>query len=163
MAKDIIEKSMHVYRLMIRAVFATKGEQRIANDSVEHARVLIEELLAHAEHSVDVFCHSLSEDIWGTSSVKEMLAKVVGERPVRLRIVTQLDPAPAIGEFYRSLGASLKTLRNQNIRANFIIVDDRYFRVEPDFAVRKGFAYINKQDWADELVADFSHIYALAV
>lgn len=159
----MIKRPLEIYRLMIRAVFATNGCQRIANDSAAHAAILIEEIVGHALQSIDVVCHSLSMDVWGLSSVRQAVERAIRERRVRVRIVvTDQQVCRENVAHYRDIGATVQFFHRPDFCVNFLIADGRYFRVEPDCSVRKGFAYINKPDWAAELTADFERIYGLA-
>lgn len=157
------KKPLDLYRLMIRSVLASNGDQRIGNESAEHAKVLIEELIRQATGSVDVVCHSLSDDVWGAQSVRDVITSVVRKHSVRFRVVTQLPPSPSAVRFFHSVGATIRCFAKEGWRANFLIVDGRYFRMEPDFAVRCGFAYVNRPAWAAELASAFEKIYAMAV
>ena len=159
----MIKRPLEIYRLMIRAVFATNGRQRIANDSAAHAAILIEEIVGHASRSIDVVCHSLSMDVWGLPSVRQAVERAIFERRARVRIVVTDEQACQENvAYYRAIGATVQIFPRPDFCVNFLVADGRYFRVEPDCSARKGFAYINKPDWAAELAADFDKIYGLA-
>lgn len=157
------KKPLELYRLMIRSLIASNGAQRIGNESAEHAKVLIEEFVRNAVRTIDIVCHSLSDDVWGSPSVRAALSAALRTHPIRLRIVVQRPPSESAVRYFSSIGATIRRLDRPGLRANFLIVDDRYFRMEPDFSIRRGFAYVNKPEWASELAADFRAIYALAV
>ena len=147
-----------LYRMMVRCVLRENRCDRISNDSDEHAKVLIEELIDSASSSVDVYCHALSADVWMSSGVLRAI-KSAKSRGVVFRIVTQECPNDLVVSRFGGLGISVVINMKVKLDSNFLIVDKKAFRVEEDFRVRAGFAYANKPEFATILNNAFYAIY----
>lgn len=152
--------SIEIYRLFVKSVIATNGSQRISNDSTEHAVVLIGELIKHAKVSVDIYCHRLSSDVWGTEELKSAVLFARDKGTVSFRVVVQdkNDDEIDAGAF-SFMKQSVRCFSDAGLKANFLVVDNKAFRVEPDNNVRKGFAYINNAELSGILVNAFDSIY----
>ena len=155
---------LDIYRLLVRSVIKTNGIQRISNDSTSHAVVLTEELIRSANASVDIYCHRLSSDVWGTVAVKSAVESARQKIGMNFRVVVQeKSPADIDASAFCFMKDSIRSYSTECLRANFMIVDKKAFRVEPDYSERKGFAYVNNCDMSGLLVNAFDSIYQTAV
>lgn len=152
--------SLEIYRLFVRSVITTNGSQRISNDSTDHAVVLMGELIRHATVSVDIYCHRLASDVWGTLEIKDAVAVARRKGTVAFRVVVQEKDDDEIDASALSfMRNSIRQFRSEGLKANFLVVDDKAFRVEPDYHVRRGFAYVNNGEMSGVLVNAFDSIY----
>lgn len=151
--------SLEIYRLFVRSVITTNGAQRISNDSTDHAVVLIGELIRHATVSVDVYCHRLSSDVWGSIEIKNAVMVAKRKGTVSFRVVVQEKNDDEIGvSAFSFMKDSVRQFRADGLKANFLVIDDKAFRVEPDYHARRGFAYVNSE-MSGILVNAFDSIY----
>lgn len=150
---------MWLYRSLFRKIIANDLPLRVGNDSDRHAIVLISELIAAAKNSVDIYCKSLSSAIWGSDSVLSAVREAVANG-VSFRIVTQEAPedSTTLRVLQAHQQASFLRYSREGLVSNFMIVDRKMFRVEPDNRVRQGFAYVNNKAIADDLCASFDRI-----
>ena len=152
--------SLEVYRLFVRSVIATNGAQRISNDSTDHAVVLMGELIRHAMVSVDIYCHRLASDVWSSIEIKDAVLAAKRKGTVRFRVVVQEKDDDEIEDSaFSFMKDSIRQFSEDGLQANFLVVDDKAFRVEPDYHVRRGFAYVNNGEMSGILVNAFDSIY----
>ena len=156
--------SLDIYRLFVRSVIRTNGIQRISNDSPAHAIVLLGELIRSATSSVDVYCHRLASDVWGAAEIREAVLSAREKKTVRFRVVVQEKSDDEIdASAFSFMKDSIRSFQSENMMANFLVVDDKAFRFEPDYRTRTGFAYVNNLDMSGALVNAFESIYQRAI
>lgn len=152
---------LELYEQVFAEMLATDSSEMISNASAQHAIVLIRQLLCHAGRTVKVFCKSLAEDVWGDESVLKAIREAQAN-DVQLTFVTQTG---VTNEKLLSLlrgyeKASVRRYRFETPKANFILIDDKSFRFEPDPDRREGFAYARSPENAKLLQEAFDDILA---
>ena len=166
---ELVNSPLGLYRLIVRLVLKIDGRNRIANDSDCHAVVLTTELINHARKKVDVFCRELSDSVWGTDDVigaiRAALARGIRFHVLVQKSIEECGNARAYRLFSEN-GVPVRHYRKQTNDAdpaapmvNFMIVDDKAFRFEPDSAVHKGFAYARNEELAKQISETFGRIW----
>lgn len=151
---------LDLYRLLFRYFLEHDIPKRVSNNSTSHAIVLIGELIRSARTSVDVFCRCLSDEVWGQDDVIAEIRKAGRERHVRFRVVTQEKEIKSKArKELRLVDSEIRYYENDNIKANFMIVDGKSFRFENDCSNRKGFAYARNDKIVVELSKAFAEIF----
>lgn len=155
--------ALGMYRDIFREMLRDGSDRLIYNDSKEHACVLIEELLKSAEKHVLVFCRNLGKDVWGRDEVKSALRNVLVKH-IDVEIILQQVPEQGEeNETYKLLtafGVIPKITENTAVAANFIVVDDKAYRLEKDIDLRKGYACANCPEAASSLHEAFNNLRA---
>lgn len=154
--------AIDIYRAFFRAILRQDDATRVSNDSIDHALVLIEELISFSKSTVDIYCHKLSLDVWGVPAIKKVV-RTAHERGVAFRVVVQekIDADIQAGAF-SFMCNQVKQYSNPCMRANFLIADRRSFRFEGDYTQRRGFAYVRNENLSGKLVNAFDAIYQAA-
>lgn len=152
-----------LYRLMFKRIIAESLPTRVNNNSPDHAAVLIDELIRSAKDSVVIYCRAMTADVWGRPNVVSAILRAMNAR-VRFRIVTQQKPEDT--ESFRLLDqyerAEFRLYAQEGLNMNFVLVDGKRFRVEPDSNERHGYAYANNPEEAACREQEFEDIWYLA-
>ena len=147
---------MDVYRDIWRVRLATGNPSPLYNDSVNHARTLITELLRFAKREVWIYCSNLGEDVWGQDDVYESLGQAIANG-VRINVLVQNQPGKDNKALARLDAANIIVrITSSEFKPNFIVVDGKAFRFEEDPSIRKGVACANDQQMADALISKFN-------
>ena len=153
--------SLDIYREIFRYMLS-KGVSRLRhNDSKDHACVLIEELLHYAESEILIFCRNLGPDVWGTPTVISALGDALG-RKVKVKVLLQEDPEGGDGNralaLLRANGVEVRRTHNTEVKANFIVIDNKAYRLEKDVENRRGYACANDAENASGLASAFADL-----
>lgn len=155
--------ALGMYRDIFREMLRDGSDRLIYNDSKDHACVLIEELLKSAEQQVLVFCKNLGKDVWGRDEIKNALRNVLVKH-IEVEVILQKPPEQEEeNETYKLLtnfGITPKITDNTTVNANFIVVDDKAYRLEKDVDLRKGYACANCPEAASSLHEAFNNLRA---
>ena len=136
-----IASAMEFYRGFIRGMLEKGKPSVVFNDSPEYARVLISELLRHAERKVLIYCRRFGEDVWGDEEVLSALLGAIG-RGVCIEAVLQERPEKnnRALSILTTYGKRVFIVDTVSVEENFLIIDDAAYRVETDINARKGYA-----------------------
>lgn len=135
---------LRMYRAVFQRMLQVRSPRIIQNDSTSHALVLIEELLNAATGTVYVYCMKLDEKVWGNVRVLAALTSALN-RGVKFNVLTR-EKVSNENPAYKVLTekqASVSVAESSPAAENFIVVDERAFRLELDTGDRKGFACAN--------------------
>lgn len=158
-------KSLDVYRLIFRTMLTSNSHGRISNATTSHALVLIEELLRFAKTSVDIYCKSLSADVWCRDEIIGAMATAF-DRGVAFRVLVQEEPDEnnRALNFFRKREIIVKEDIVPNGESkpefNFMVVDHSSFRYEENNCKREGFAYAVNEKFSDVLNKLFDSMYS---
>lgn len=146
---------MDVYRGLWRVRLATGNPSPLYNDSVNHARTLITELLRFAKREVWIYCSNLGKDVWEQTDVYEALGQAIANG-VKINVLVQKQPDEGNKALARLDAANIIVrITSSDFKPNFIVADGKAFRFEEDPSVRKGVACANDQQMADALISKF--------
>ena len=162
---ELASGQLWVYKLVFRFMLKTNSRGRIANDSDCHAIILISELINSARNRVDVYCKRLSDDVWGSDTVISAI-KAALLRGVIFHVAVQVSKdqckdSRAFRIFAEkcvrviNLDCDAENGREIPVKANFVLVDGKSFRFEPDPDKHKGFAYACNEEMAKQLQTAF--------
>ena len=155
-----------LYRDMFRFMLKSGSTKRMCNDSKDHARILIEELLRSAKSDVLIFCRHLGNDVWDDANVLFALREALA-RGVKFSVLLQVDPdggndnrALAI---LKSHSIVVKKTNDDSVQNNFVVVDGKSYRLEEDVNARSGCACANDPTEAERLKTEFEAMARTAV
>lgn len=153
---------MATYRSLVRRVIQENASICINNSSPEHATILIDELIRAACKTVDVYCKSMSADVWGTAAVADAVRHAMDAK-VSFRIVTKqrVEEHETIALLRGYPKAEFKMYAQDDLTLNLLLVDGRMFRVEPDDGKREGFAYARCESMAATAKSLFEKVWYL--
>ena len=155
----IIPTASELYRSVFRDLLYSGSSRLVQNSSPLHARIIISELIQFAQRSVDIFCDSLSPDIWNESSVRDAI-KIAINKGVEFRVITQNTPNESETRDLISSVTGIKTLKEKVSLPNFIIADKKAYRLEIDEEKKIGIACADGAKDAAGIAEAFEHLYA---
>ena len=147
---------MLMYRAVFRRMLETNSTRIIQNDSTSHAIILIEELLNTAKQTVYIYCSKLDEKVWSNPRVLNALVRAL-DRCVKFNVMTQEEVSNSnlAQKALSERGCPASVAKSSFAKENFIVVDERAFRLEVDTGDRKGFACANSPVNATTLIEIF--------
>lgn len=152
------------YETQFQGMLWANSPEMIENDSLDHAIVLIKCLIGSAQKNIKVFCRALAADVWGRTEIVHAV-KTALARGVVFKVAVQDSPEDSetkkILTADDSTSSELRMFPVSGKYANFLLVDDKSFRFEPDPALRKGFAYVYAPESANKLKKIFDNIWTL--
>ena len=153
-----IPTASELYRSIFRDLLHSGSSRLVQNSSPVHARIIISELIMFAHSSVDVFCDSLSPDVWNEQVVRESIKDAIS-RGVIFRVVTQKAAKDSETKALIDSVAKIKTLSHNVDIPNFIIVDKNAYRVEIDEEQKIGIACASGGDNSKTIAEAFERLY----
>lgn len=158
------ESQLDLYRQTVKKILDEGLGTRIDNETDDHAAVLIDELIRHAEYEVDIFCQRFATDIWGRRNVLDSLIHAA-EKGVGVKLLTQEKPEDSESlDFIRNYdNAEVRIFVGDLVEFNFMIVDSQMFRIEPDNSTRHGFAYAQNSQFAKMVDDTFISMWKMSV
>ncbi len=158
--------ALNLYREVFKRMLSVGDTRLIHNDSKNHACVLIAELLKSAEHTILIYCNRLGSDVWGKKEVLESLEYAL-EHNRSLDVLLQTEPEdPAHNAAYQLLlkhQVVVLKVSSAAVAENFIVIDERAYRLEQDTGCRSGFACANDPTNARILINAFYDLKSSAV
>lgn len=155
-----------LYRDMFRLMLKSGSTKRICNDSKDHARILIGELLRSAKSNVLIFCRHLGNDVWDDANVLFALREALA-RGVNFSVLLQIDPEGGTDNralaILKSHNVVVKKTNDDTVQKNFVVVDGRAYRLEEDVKARSGCACANDPTEAEKLKSEFEAMSETAV
>ena len=147
-----------LYRDMFRFMLKSGSTKRMCNDSKDHARILIEELLRSAKSNVLIFCRHLGNDVWDDAKVLFALREALA-RGVKFSVLLQIDPEGGNDNrafaILKSCNVVVKKTNDDTVQKNFVVVDGKSYRLEEDVTARSGCACANNPAEAEKLKSEF--------
>ena len=153
-----IPTAAELYRSIFRDLLNSKSSRLVQNSSPVHARIIISELIRFAQSSVDVFCDSLSPDVWNEQIVCDSVKDAIA-RGVSFRVITQNQPKESETKALLDSVTKIKTLSNTVDIPNFIIADKCAYRVEIDEEKKIGVACASGGDVSKTISDAFERLY----
>lgn len=129
------------YREEIKAAITAMDGRPVYNRSLEHAAIIIEEMLALATNEIKLFTGRLNTDVYGVAPVVDRARTFLAgpDRKVRIVIEEQVEAEDLLrNPFIRNLraleGLEVRCLRPGEYDPDFhmMLVDDHCYRFEPD-------------------------------
>lgn len=157
------ERELAFYENVFRGMLCADSPEYIENDSVEHAAILVKCLIENARKSVKIFCKALSSDVWGrpeiVQSVEEALAHKVA---FQVSVMEALQTNGTSQLLLEDPSSEIRMFPYQDVCANFLLIDDKSFRFEPNCQERKGFAVAKADEKANLLKNTFARVWDLS-
>lgn len=134
------------YETIVKKMSRENSSELIDNDTVEHAKILVPELVNSSYHSIKLYTNSFCSNFYLSDKVKEAFYSAK-ERNVQLEIIaeTNLDDNEALEEYKNIFGNDLKLKSNYSEKLtmklannetidlnNFMIIDDKGIRYEQE-------------------------------
>ena len=155
-----------LYRDLFRFMLKSGSTKRMCNDSKDHARILIDELLRSAKSDVLIFCRHLGHDVWDDANVLFALRDALA-RGVKFSVLLQIDPENGncnrAFAILKSHNVDVKKTNDETVQKNFIVVDGKAYRLETNVEERRGCACANDSSEAEKLMAEFDTMARTAV
>jgi hypothetical protein len=155
-----------LYRDMFRFMLKSGSTKRLCNDSKNHARILIDELLRSAKRNVLIFCRHLGHDVWDDANVLFALREALA-RGLKFSVLLQSDPEGGNNNrafaVLKSYNVDVKKTNDATTRKNFIVVDGKSYRLEDNVEERSGCACANDPAEAERLKAEFDTMAQTAI
>tara|TARA_R110002096_G_scaffold173997_7_gene349616 strand:+ start:4721 stop:5203 length:483 start_codon:yes stop_codon:yes gene_type:complete len=147
-----------IYRTNVETLSENKSDAIFHNRSAFHAEIVYEALFDYAKSSINIFCESLDDRVFGSDRVLKATTRAI-QRSVRISVIYQ-DRSAEDSRFFKkfnnynglhkvSLKFAPEHLREQ--AGNFAVVDSRAFRLEPDKSTCEAFVSFNRPALAEEL------------
>ena len=125
------------FRSTVNELARRKTGELHANTGVQHAKVVVDELLATATESADIYSAGLDAQVHD-KMVYEHLIKKVG--PDKVRVVLTADKDNWNNELVEMLNSGgVKIRKFHEIGSHIIVVDGESFRVETDVEEMRAF------------------------
>lgn len=153
---------LSIYRDLFVNLIDTNDPTVIQNNSPAHARIIIQELVRHAQESVHILCTHFSRTVYDDPAIQNAITDAIN-RGVAVHIAVR-DNFPQAAEFF----VRLQACRPENceylagIQANsnalgndFCVVDSRRYRLERDQQKGTAFVCANDPTISDRLVRWF--------
>jgi MoaA/NifB/PqqE/SkfB family radical SAM enzyme len=151
------------YEAQFKGMLLANSSESIENDSLDHAIILIKCLIASARKSIKVFCHALRGDVWGKPDIVRAIDNALA---AGISVQVAVQALPESREIWKKLAndehSEVRMFPFGDHYSNFLLIDDKSFRFEPDPAQRKGFAYVKAPEQAQVLTTLFKRIWDLS-
>lgn len=147
MAKAIMDG----YVDLVQSALSQSERAELNNDDRDHARVLTALLIGQAEERVQILCHRLASDVYGSREVTTALNEAFSRNPKLKCEVWVKEQKPDFSPFLALLlshDAEIRTSVDTDCD-DILIVDGKHGREETDADKRKAKAYFYDEDWAD--------------
>lgn len=156
---------LSIYRKMFVGLIESNDTSVIENNSPAHAKVILQELVRHAQMSVRILCTHFSRGVYGDPLLQEVIKDAIS-RGVDVRIAIR-DEFPQTLDFYNQLQqieggpSSFFTLKRDGEEAfanDFCVVDGKRFRLERDQQKGTAFVCANDAELSQRLEAWFDKL-----
>lgn len=180
--KDV-DSEIESYSKYVKRLAESKSDVLISNGMLEHARILVCNLLLHAEEKIRIFSSNLAPRIYDDDSTIEALHSFLSKKGTTLEILLQ------DGESFKSVERLeerrfLKTCRDANlenesvvrceiklvasesdseIKQHFVIMDSQGYRFCPDKDIPIAIAQFNCPTTASNLIKQFNTLFARSI
>ena len=160
---EATQEDLAFYEAQFKGMLLADSPESIENDSLKHAIILIKCLIASARKSIKVFCHALRGDVWGNPAIVQAMDNALA---TGVTVQVSVQAMPESREIWKKLEddehAEVRMFPFGDQYSNFLLIDDKSFRFEPDPAQRKGFAYVKAPEHARVLTDLFNRIWKLS-
>lgn len=142
--KKSMDKILQVYRNTFVSLIKGNSPEIFDNSSRLHAKVIIQELIRHAERTVRIQCTNFATDIYGDSETQAIIKDAIC-RGVEVKIVVRRLPQENLfADELNRLREGTVTKEKDLWRTDFCVVDSMRYRLERDGVV--GSAYVCAYD-----------------
>lgn len=134
------------YRYMVQQLIAVDSPAIIGNNSPAHAKVLLEEMFAHAKSTAYVYCGKISNEVWGGDALAEAVHDAIVRKVDVKFIVQHPDQIPAdsaIAVYLREKNAIYTSDAFATIGSHFAVFDSKMYRFERDDSAKTATACMN--------------------
>lgn len=159
---------MESYDEMVERLADTESNELIPNGLVDHAKVIVKNLLSHADTDVAIFSTTLKPEIYDDDSVISGLGLYLNRPDARLKILLQ-EPTESLlnSRFLQAVASSGKNYSvkkvekksDQRIKEHFIVMDKKGFRFCPDKTSSSAIASFNQPRTAENLRTQFDVLF----
>ena len=157
------EQELAFYENVFRGMLCADSQEYIENDSVEHAAILVKCLIESARESVKIFCKALSSDVWGRPEIVHAVEDALANKVTfQVSVMEALQKNGTSQLLLEDSSSEIRMFPYQDVCANFLLVDDKAFRFEPNCEERKGFAVAKADENANVLKNTFARVWDLS-
>ncbi len=160
-----MDTSLSIYRSVFVRLIEADSESIIENNSPEHAKVILQELVRCAVKSVFILCTHFSKAVYGDADLQTAILDAI-DRGVSVSIAVR-DKNPQEAEFFRKLRKMESEkcrlfeglLENEShpvFPSDFCIVDGKRFRLERDQDKGTAFVCANNTEVVERLEVWFN-------
>ena len=143
------------FRYMVKRLIEIDSPTKIENGCPAHARILLEEMFAHAKHSAYVYCGKISNEVWGCETVAKAVQDAINRPDMTVRFIVQHpDSIPAGSAVHRILvenNAIFTSQRFQGVDHHFAVFDGKMYRFENNDERKTAIACMNDPATAEPL------------
>lgn len=164
------------YSKYVNTLADNKSSEIISNGRTEHARVIISNLLAHAEDEICILSSHLRDEIYSHESVIESLKFFLSKRKTKIKVLLQEsgkavdpstnEPRSLFIKVCRDLGKedskcliSKTHKKDTEIAEHFIVMDKTGYRFCPDRNIPEAVASFHRPNTALNLLEQFNIIF----
>ena len=159
------------YRRFVERLAELDSTEVFSNGQPAHAQVIFETFFKFAKKNVVIFCHQLSEKVYGQQCLVDAVENALN-RGISVRILTQRTPQAT--NFISALAKwrseqkpiKLNTAREggfeSELQSNFAVMDAKAYRFEPANKAHTAFACMNDANTAQKLSNVFDQLDARA-
>lgn len=141
---NIANMTLIDYEILVKNMADRQTDDLVDNDTVNHARILVSELVNSAEKTIKLYTNSFCEKFYLDTNVKEAFTNAKKNNDVSLEIISENDISS--NEAYEEYKRIYETIRykhyskdifakfNSNTVSlnNFMIIDDKGIRYEQE-------------------------------
>ena len=150
-----------IYELTLEKMWNISSSRYFSNGKPEHARMILESFLRHAQTKVNLLCKNLNSDVFNTNSLKNALNDAL-MRNIEVNILYQDDISSLQTDLkdFVSKGLHLNQANGfgTGMNINFATFDGQGFRLEPNRNEPKAKACLNDPKQAQNLDYIFNNI-----
>ena len=157
------------YELHVRSLAAKSDGTPLYNESVEHAAIVIENLFAHADDSVDILSGFCNARVFGRATVVEeaqLFLATASTNKLRIILEKNLPEDRTIHPFFQMCA----TMPNVELRIapeklqerygfHFIVADKRNYRYEDDKTQPAAIAAFGNRTGAENLTEIYEYLW----
>ncbi len=162
-------ENMDSYRKRVRNAVDNDLDMTFPNESMKHARIIVEEFVRAAKKSVDIFCGRFSKDVYGDDPViMGIFEDAIRNRKVRIRVL-HCSPTVDSRDLARLIenngeGNGVRYVVDPEIGncCHFLVVDSKRYRIEGDVEKRAAVACANDVQMGMRLSNLFNEMFKLA-
>lgn len=166
-----LEMPLFVYRARVEALANKRTGEPVYNDSIEHAVIILHNILSHAHHSVKILTGELNKDAYARTEIVDEMKRFLDDGSHTLQILFESEELANEEEMHLHpflhavAGNERVQLRHvprdlqDMYEFHFILMDDDGYRFEPDKGKFGGVAAFGDKRGGSNLDGLFSRLW----
>ena len=155
---------------LVEAAALCKNGERFSNNSLAHAAVIVQRIIADAYRSVSILSRSLDPKIYGRNRTLDKTSRFLDEAPRRMRILMEEgnesvhSENPFLNKFKNHPNVELRIVPpflQEKYKFHFIAADNESYRFEPDKTKSAAIVAFGHTEVANKLEGVFEALWGL--